>query len=1109
MKNFLLRLIFVISKTVAYGVLVQTLFFSLLLAETGNAQKVERVYDVELDLNLKDASILDAFNEIESKTNFHFSYDISDLKSDVKINYRKNNATVADALLKISKDANLKFKQVNNYINVNKRENGEKQKIEVVIQVVTITGRVISTDNNESLIGVNVVIKGTSHGTITDIDGNFSLEVPDENSVLIFSSVGYVTEEIVVGSQTIINVKLIPAVESLSEIVVIGYGSVKKSDLTGSVSSVDSEDINIYPTSNVVQALQGRTAGVQIQADNGGEPGGNYNILIRGASSINASNEPLYVVDGYPQGTLPPAEDVESIEILKDASATAIYGSRGANGVVIITTKKGRKGKMRVNFNPSFSIQKDIKRYDLLNAHQYANLINEVNESNGNPPFFDNPASLGEGTDWQNEVLQTGSIQNYNLALSGGADKVDYYVSGIYYDQKGIIINSDYKRYSLTGNVHIYPSKKVKIGLNIFVKRDEQNRLSTQEGTTGAVGGGTVSTALLFAPSSPIYNEDGSYTLHPIGIPFDNSVAIANERMFQRLADYMNTNITGEFELFEGFKYNIILGARAVNGRNGDYQSSKLYHGGLAGGIAGVSTNKISNFVAENFLTYTKNFGDVHVLSIMGGYSYQAATTEASSVIGTGFLTDAFMWWNLHGATNAEQPYSAIRKSELSSFYGRINYTLLNRYLFTINSRYDGSSVFAANNKWAYFPSGAFAWNVHREEFLKDSRVFSELKLRVSYGVSGNQAIRPYESLGKLSDVFAVVNGEKVNAVRPLSVTNSNLTWESTAQTDIGLDFGFLKNNLILTVDYYKKVTSDLLFEVPLPEYTGYASQLKNIGELENKGVEFILEANDIGKAFQWNSKFNFTLNRNKILKLPEGNDILYVSAPGQFSIHSSQIMREGEPLGTFYGYVYEGVQQSGDELLDGAEGLGGERFRDLDGNGIFNDNDRKIIGNPNPDFYWGWNNYFTYKNFELNIFFVGVHGNDMINYTRMGLDGSSGVYNATTAMLDRWTPTHTNTDVPKAANRSMFVSTRWVEDASYIRLENILLGYSFSKEILEKIKMRQLRIYVSAQKPLIFTKYKGFDPEVNWGNGNRNIGLDYGSYINTKSFTVGLNIGF
>ncbi len=1059
--------------------------------------------DKNVSLDMQNVTVRDVIREIELQIGMNFFYNDELSELNTMLNITMLDKPIQEALESTLDQANMTYEVIKDDFVVLL-----PARVPVQVEPIGITGTV-TDENNEPLPGVNVVIKGSSTGTITDLNGKFSIKVEDSSAILVFSYVGYLIKEVTVGNQTTIDLAMQSDVLGLEEVIVVGYGSVKKSDLTGSVSSVSSEDLNIYPTSNVIQALQGRTSGVQIQSNNGGEPGGYYNILIRGASSINASNEPLYVVDGYPQGTLPPPEDVESIEILKDASATAIYGSRGANGVVIITTKKGRKGKMRVNFNSSFSTQKEIKRYDLLNALQYANLINEVDESNGNPPSFENPASLGVGIDWQDEILQTGNIQNYNLSLSGGADKVDYYVSGVYYDQKGIIINSDYNRYSLTSNVHIYPSEKVKIGLNIFGQRDEQNRLSTQEGTTGAVGGGVVSTALLFAPSSPIYNEDGSYTLHPLGIPFDNPVAIANERKSQRLADYLNTNITGEFELFEGFKYNTILGMRTVNGRNGNYQSSKLYHGGLAGGIAEVSSNKNSNFVAENYLTYTKNFGGVHALSIMGGYSYQVNTSEALGVTGTGFLTDAFDWWNLHGAANAEQPYTAYRKSELSSFYGRMNYTLLDRYLFTINSRYDGSSVFAVNNKWAYFPSGAFAWNVHKEDFLKDSRVFSELKLRASYGVSGNQAIRPYESLGKLRDVFTVINGEKVNAVRPISVTNNNLTWESTAQTDIGLDMGFFRNKLSLTVDYYNKVTSDLLFEVPLPEYTGYSSQLKNIGELENKGVEFMLEANNIGNALQWSSKFNVSLNRNKILKLPEGDDILYATAPGQFSIHSSQIMREGEPLGTFYGYVYEGVQQSGDELLDGAEGLGGERFKDLDGNGILNDLDRTIIGDPNPDFYWGWNNYFTYKNFELNIFFVGVHGNEMINYTRMGLDGTSGVYNATTDMLDRWTPTHTDTDVAKAANRPMFVSSRWVEDASYIRLENITVGYSFSKKILEKIKIRQLRIFVSAQSPLIFTNYKGFDPEVNWGSGNRNIGLDYGSYINTKSYTAGLNIGF
>jgi TonB-linked SusC/RagA family outer membrane protein len=494
----------------------------------------------------------------------------------------------------------------------------------------------------------------------------------------------------------------------------------------------------------------------------------------------------------------------------------------------------------------------------------------------------------------------------------------------------------------------------------------------------------------------------------------------------------------------------------------------------------------------------------------MGGYSFQSFSSESSTASGSGFLTDASTWWNLGGASISEQPSSSLVESELSSFYGRINYSIKDRYLFTANARYDGSSRFAKNNKWAFFPSGAFAWNVYKEGFLADSETISQLKLRASYDITGNQAISPYESLARFRYVFSVDNGDIVNAVSPLSVANNDLSWESTAQADFGLDLGLFNNKLLINADYYNKKTSDLLFSVPLPYYTGYYQQLKNIGEVENKGFEFAVEVVDIVKAIHWNSKFNISLNRNKVLALPEGNDVLYRSAPGQFvGIQNSQILKEGEPIGSFFGLIYEGVQQSGDELLDGAEGLGGERFKDVLEDGILTNEDRTIIGDPNPDFYWGWNNNFSFKNFDLNIFIQGVQGNDMINYTRMGLESQLGRLNTTTAILDSWTPANTDTDVPSMVARNERLSSRWVEDGSFIRLENVVLGYNFPKSMLNKMKLGSLRIYVSGQKLLTFTNYKGFDPEVSWSSGNRNLGLDYGSYPNTRNFTVGVNVGF
>ncbi|MGC9342157.1 MAG: TonB-dependent receptor [Bacteroidales bacterium] len=1061
----------------------------------------------KISLDMNDATIREVLYAIQKQSEFYFLYnsELIDVMKKVDINIKEEK--VENVLTRLFDKNEVDFLIKDRYIVLTPV--GGNAELFAEQQQPAVSGTV-TDETGQPLPGVTVVVKGTTQGTVTNADGNYSITNIPEDATLVFSFVGMRTQEVAVGNQTSINIEMEVDAIGIEEVVAIGYGTIKKSDLTGSVASVKSEELNTFPTSSAVQALQGRAAGVQIQSDNGGEPGGNYNILIRGSSSINASSNPLYVVDGFPEGNLPPASDILSIEILKDASATAIYGSRGANGVVMITTKKGNEGAMKIALNTSYSVQNVIKRYDLLNARQYAELINDVNLAEGVDPFFENPASYGVGTDWQDEIFQMGNIQNYNLSLKGGSDKVNYYISGEYYNQEGTVINSDYKKYSLLSNVDIKSfSDKLKIGLNFSVGRADQNRLSTQEGTTSAIGGGVVTTALWFAPTETIYADDGSYNLHPLGLPLDNPVAIANERKSQRLIDYMQTSIFGELDLHKNLKYKAIIGTGVNNSRAGNYVSSKLEYGGVMGGIATVYSNKSSNILAENYLTFTKDFNDSQSLTVMAGYSYQAFSSEGHGVTATGFITDAFTWWNLHGSTASEQPTSSLVESELSSFFGRINYVLKDRYLFTINGRYDGSSRFAANKKWAFFPSGAFAWNIHNEKFLRGSEVISQLKLRTSYGVIGNQAIAPYQSLGKLIDVFTVINGKKVNAVRPYTVTNSNLTWESTAQSDIGVNIGLFKSKLLFSADYYRKITSDLLFEVPLPLYSGYSTQLKNIGKIENKGFEFDFQVNNIVKAIKWNSKFNLSLNRNKIVKLPGGNDIIYSTAPGQFSLSSSQIMREGEPLGSFYGFIYEGVQQSGDELLEGADGIGGERFRDIVEDGVFNDKDRTIIGNPNPDFYWGWNNDITFKNFDLNIFIQGVQGNDMLNYTRMGLESVLGVYNSTKDMLDRWTPENTDTDIPKAAVRAHRLSTRWVEDASFIRLENVMLGYTFPVNVLGRIGVRSLRIYVSGQKLLTFTKYKGFDPEVSWSSGNMNAGLDYGSYPNTRNFTVGLNVGF
>ncbi len=984
----------------------------------------------------------------------------------------------------------------------------------------TISGKVTDLGTGEGLPGVNILAKGTTTGTVTDADGNYRITVSDEVTVLVFSYISYETEEIQIGGRSVINLTLSPDIQSLSEVVVVGYGTVKKSDLTGSVSSVKSEELTAYPALGTVQALQGRAAGVNIQSNNGA-PGSSLKVRIRGGTSINASSDPIYVVDGFIGGALPPPEDIASIEVLKDASATAIYGSRGANGVIMVTTKRGESGEVKIDFNSSYSLQNEINRLDLLNATQFYNYIQEARP--GIEPG-------GGNTDWQDEIFRTGGIQNYQLSLSGGNESVNYYVSGSYFDQKGVIVNSAYDRFSLTSNIDIKATEKLRVGVNLFAQRNTTDGVRTQEGS-GGLTPGVVSSTFKFEPDRDIYNPDGTFTIARLNDPIDNPYAIATQLQDESVNDRFQANIFAEYDIFDDLKFRTSFGATTNSGRRGRYSPATLQEGRNAGGgDAQVDGSKSTLLLNENYLTYSKSFAEIHNLSAMIGYSFQTSSSEDWGGRSQAFINDSFSFWGLESAAVYQAPNSGLTEWTISSYYGRLNYSLLDRYLLTFNARYDGASNFSKNNKWAFFPSGAFAWNMKEELFLEDVDWLSFWKWRVSYGLTGNQAINPYETLARFSSVFSVIGGQVVNAARPTAVANENLTWETTAQFDIGADIGLLDDRINLTLDYYRMVTSDLLFAVPLPPYSGYTSQIRNLGEVENKGMEAMISSRNLTGAFTWTTDFNISANKNKVLSLPEGNDIEYGSGPGHMvGLGNTQLLREGESVGTLYGWIYDGVYQEGDEFLEGGgfeQEAGGEKFRDINGrnaegnltgapDGTLNNDDRTIIGNPNPDFTWGLNNDFKWKNFDLNIFFQGSQGNDILSYTLMELNLLSGINNATTDALNRWTPNNTNTDVPKAfSGRTRRVSTRWIYDGSYVRLKNLALGYSLPQGLLDRLNIQKFRIYVSAQNILTLTDYPGYDPEVNYQSsgsqdGNRNLGLDYGSYPNAKSYTVGLNIGF
>ncbi|REE00088.1 TonB-linked SusC/RagA family outer membrane protein [Marinoscillum furvescens DSM 4134] len=1086
------------------------LMYCSLSSAMGQSKTMDEVF---VTLNDSNTQLITVLNNIESQTGFQFLYNEGLLDINESVSIAATSQPVGSVLRDLSKESGLTFRRVNNdvYVSVKDEEPQARPQVPEVQDSWKLKGRVTAEDSPDGIPGATVAIKGTGRGTVTDVYGNYVLEV-SRGDVLTISYIGYSPREIQITDQTMLDIDLEMDLSELQEVVVIGYGTTLKSDMTGSVASVGSEELTAFPASGVTQALQGRAPGLSVQSNNG-DPGGNFKVRIRGGTSINASSDPLYVVDGFPTGSAPPAEDIESVEILKDASATAIYGSRGANGVIMITTKRGKDGKAKIDFRSSYSVQSEINKLDLLNASEFAEYMNAVEASAGRDPMFDDPASLGEGTDWQEEILRPGAIQNHSLSISGGNDNVKYYISGIYYDHKGIIHNSDFKRYSVTSNLDVKASERVNLGLNLFVRRSEQGAIKTQETSSSAHNQGVVGAAYKFSPTLDIYDENGDFTRSIIGDPSDNPYALATERQSNTEQDRVQPNIYAEVKLLEDLKFRSNVGAVISNERRGYYVPRSLIQGESLNGVAELTFRRKTTLLNENYFTYSKDFGN-HNLSVVAGYSFQSFDNEYSFSSNQTFVNDAGIYWNMGGGTNLVIPGSSLQRSVLSSYYGRLNYGYKSKYLLTITNRYDGASNFAKNNKWAYFPSAALGWNVHNESFMNDLSVISELKLRASYGVTGNQAIDPYQTLATIEEVLTTQQGNIVNAIAPATIANNDLTWESTSQVDIGADIGLFEDRILITTDYYKMITRDLLFSVPLPEYSGFSTVLKNAGKVENRGFELGINARNLVGAFRWDMDINFSVNRNKILELSDTVDVLYKNSPGAVLGGENQILRVGQPVGMFYGFVYEGVQQEGEEVISGGEGVGGEKFKDLNNDGKLSAEDRTIMGNPNPDFIWGFNNTFTYKGFDLNIFFQGTQGNDIANYTRFELDGLIGKSNATAAMKRSWTPENTNTDVPAIKSRPARFSSRWIEDGSYVRLKSVALGYKFPASVVERMKLRSFRVYVSGQNLWTATNYTGVDPEVSFRSSgkeasNRNLGLDFASYPMAKSFTVGVSVGF
>lgn len=978
------------------------------------------------------------------------------------------------------------------------------------VQSILISGKV-TDESGQPLAAVSINEKGTSNGTTTDRGGNFRLEVASQQSSLEISFVGFISREVAVGTNTVLNIVLQKAVNSLDSIVVIGYGTQKRSDLTGSISSIKSDDIASLPVPDAGQAMQGKAAGVQVVS--AGAPGNNVTIRVRGIGTVNNS-DPLLVIDGVPTdvplNTINP-DDIATIDILKDASASAIYGSRGANGVVIITTKKGVAGQNHLTFNTFAGTQKATNMVKMLNASQFALLNNEMLKNNNQSTYtgYANPDALGKGTDWLDQLFRSAPIQSYSLAYSGGNNTFNYYVSGSYLDQEGIVINTAYKRYAVQFNSNARVFDWLKFGNTLTLSHDEK--------PSGAYD---IRNTLAANPTLPVYNDDGTYA-GPVGQPQwvgDVTNPIARAKLVENNTKGYNIlgSLFAEATILKGLTFKTSGGIQAQFWDSRTW-SPKYDYDPIPQPSSYLSQqyNKSITLNWDNYFTYDANFNELHHLTAMLGTNAQTNQTNWISGNVQGFASDVTQQLN-NGTLNPNINGSASEWA-LASYFGRINYSYDNKYLVTATLRRDGSSRFGENHKWGTFPSASVAWRASKEKFLKDVKFLDDLKLRAGYGVTGNQNIGNYSFASSLTSAVYVFNGNVVPAEVALVMSNPNVQWESVEQSNIGIDATFFHHRLSVSVDAYLKNTSQMLVPMPVPISTGYSSIVVpyiNSGKVQNKGIEVSLTSKNLVGAFEWNSQFNISFNKNKVVSLFEKAPMYIGSGIGLNGTLATNTV--GYPINAFYGYVMQGIFQTQKEVdnasvqVPGADvynrtSPGDVRFRDLNNDGAINDGDRTILGNPNPQFIYALSNDFSYKGLDLSIFLQGVQGNDIFNANNVFQESMAVAQNQTDRVLGRWEGEGTSNTMPRAIfndpNNNSRISTRFLEDGSYLRIKNVTLGYTLPESWIKRNFFQRIRIYASAQNLLTFTKYSGFDPEV------PSNGVDFNVYPVTRVLSLGLNI--
>jgi TonB-linked SusC/RagA family outer membrane protein len=961
-------------------------------------------------------------------------------------------------------------------------------------QNVNVKGSVKANDGT-TMPGVTVVIKGTSTGTTTGSDGQFSLFAPAD-ATLVFSFIGFATAEIAVAGKTLVDVTLTESATNLSEVVVMGYGTQQKKDVTGAVASVTAKEFKDRPNTQLGYALEGKVAGVQVVRPSG-QPQAGFTIRVRGTSTITAGSEPLYIVDGVPTTSVNQINpsDIESMSILKDASAASIYGASGSNGVVIITTKRGGNQKTKVTFDTYMGSSKVWRKLDVLNAAQYKDLVSEMGQTTDWSLYpYD--------SHWQDQAFRTGHQQSYQLAVSGGNENTNYYISGSWMKQEGIEITNVVDRYNFKTNLDHTVNKVLKVGTSISYNRWRD--VSVNE--TGRWG--AINSLITGAPVTEVYNADGTFAANPFIPDLENPIALllANDHAYVN-ARFLG-NVYAEISPVQDLKFRTMFGYEQNNGTyTGWVDPYRSREGRNFQGIADLNSNEQTYWISENTLTYSKNF-EKNNLTALAGFVVSENDLNSSNINAKGFGGSAIQTVN-GGSTRTAT--AGVTQRRNAAFLSRVNYGYDDKYLLTANFRADASTVFSAtDNVWGYFPSFSAGWRISKEDFFTGLDFINDLKLRAGYGEVGNDQVGNYASYGLVSaGAFYVYGGNVVPGTSPVTLENKNLKWETTKQTNFGLDIAFLDNRILFTTDYYIKKTTDMLLNRPIPASVGLPSSTatKNIGEMENRGFEFQVTSHNLNSQneLKWTTDFNISFNKSKIISL-DGGTIKVGNISDRGSV---AIAQEGQPLGLFFGYISDGVDPATGDMI----------YRDLDGDSTLSDGDKTIIGNANPKYTFGLTNTFTYKGWSFSFFFQGVQGNDIFNASRIETEGLSMETNQLATVLNRWTTPGQNTDIPRATYgdfTNSLISSRFIEDGSFVRLKSLSLGYELPKSIISKLNVSRLYLYISSENLLTFTKYSGFDPEVSvYGlssnNTEKNIapGVDYGTYPQSRDFLVGLNVTF